>query len=136
VPTPATEVFRQSLKRCLVVPGFLDDFYQRFVGSSEEVRAKFEGVDMKRQVRMLEDSLYVVAVASQGGEGSPAREALPRLAERHSRRDLDIRPGLYDLWIRCLIETARAHDPEFSPAVESAWRETLTVGADYMRDRY
>ena len=78
----------------------------------------------------------MVAVAAQGEEGSPARNALPWLAERHSRRDLDIRPELYDLWIDCLVETARAHDPEFGPEVESAWRETLTVGANYMRERY
>jgi len=136
VASRATEVFLQSLKRCLANPGFLDDFYVRFIGSSEEVAEKFRGVDMKHQARMLEDSLYVVAVAVQGGEGSPARDALPRLAELHSRRGLDIRPELYDLWIGCLVETARAHDPEFSPEAESAWRETLAVGADYMRQRY
>jgi len=132
----ATDLFLQSLRRCLAVPAFLEGFYDRFVGSSEEVREKFRGVDLKRQVRMLEDSLYVVAVAAQGAEGSPARGALPWLAERHSRRDLDIRPELYDLWIACLVETARAHDPEFGPEIEAAWRETLTVGANYMRERY
>ena len=43
----ATDLFLQSLKRCLlVVPAFLDDFYDRFVGSSEEVREKFRGVDI------------------------------------------------------------------------------------------
>lgn len=134
--TSATDAFLKSLKRCLATPGFLDDFYVRFVGSSGEVAEKFRGVDMKRQARMLEDSLFVVAVAVQGGEGSPAREALPSLAERHSHRDLDIRPALYDLWIAGLVETARAHDPEFSPEVESAWRDTLTAGAHYMRERY
>ena len=62
VPSPATEVFLASLKRCLGAPGFLTGFYERFTGSSEEVREKFRGADMQRQVRMLEDSLYVVAV--------------------------------------------------------------------------
>jgi hemoglobin-like flavoprotein len=132
----ATDLFLHSLTRCLAVPAFLDGFYDRFVGSSEEVREKFRGVDLKRQVRMLQDSLYVVAVAAQGEEGSPARDALPWLAARHSRHDLDIRPELYDLWIDCLVETARAHDPEFGPEVETAWRETLTLGANYMRERY
>ena len=93
----ATDLFLHSLKRCLTVPAFLEDFYDRFVGSSEEVREKFRGVDLKRQVRMLEDSLYVVAVAAQGEEGSPARGALPFLAARHSRHDLDIRPELLRL---------------------------------------
>lgn len=136
MPAPATELFLASLKRCLGAPGFLAAFYDRFTGSSAEVREKFRGVDMKRQVRVLEDSLYVVAVAVQGEEGSLARGDLPRLAERHSRRDLDIRPELYDLWLQCLVETARGHDPQWSEDVAAAWRETLTFGADYLRQRY
>ena len=134
--TPATDVFLASLKRCLGAPGFLVEFYERFVGSSDEVREKFRGVDLKRQARVLEDSLYVVAVAVQGEEGSLARGDLPRLAERHSRRDLDIRPELYDLWAQCLVETARAHDPEWTVDVEAAWRDTLAFGIESMRRRY
>lgn len=136
MPTPATDAFLASLKRCLGAPGFLAAFYDRFTGSSEEVREKFRGVDMKRQVRVLEDSLYVVAVAVQGEQGSLARGDLPRLAERHSRRDLDIRPELYDLWAQCLVETARAHDPEWTDAIAAAWRETLAAGVELMRARY
>lgn len=134
--TLATDVFLASLKRCLGAPGFLVEFYERFLGSSDEVREKFRGVDMKRQARVLEDSLYVVAVAVQGEEGSLARGDLPRLAERHSRRDLDIRPELYDLWAQCLVETARAHDPEWTVDVAAAWRDTLAFGIESMRRRY
>jgi len=129
-------VFLASFARCRAADGFLDDFYSRFVSSSEEVRAKFAGTDMKRQVRMLEDSLFVVAVAVQGEEGSRARGDLPRIAARHSRKDLDIRPGLYDLWLECLIEAVRAKDPQFSPEVEAAWRETMAFGIGQMRARY
>ena len=136
MPTPATSVFLASLKRCLAAPGFLAAFYDRFTGSSEEVREKFRGVDMQRQARVLEDSLYVVAVAVQGEEGSLARGDLPRLAERHSRRDLDIRPELYDVWAQCLVETARVHDPEWADDVAVAWRDTLAFGVEYMRRRY
>ena len=132
----SVETFLASLKRCLATPAFLESFYERFVGSSEEVREKFRNTDMKHQARVLEDSLYVVANAVLGEENSLARGALPAVAERHSRRDLDIPPGLFDLWIECLVETARAHDPQFAPAVEVAWRETLTFGADNMRQRY
>ncbi len=136
MPTPATDVFLASLKRCLAAPGFLAGFYERFTASSEEVREKFRGVDMKRQARVLEDSLYVVAVAVQGEEGSLARGDLPRLAERHSRRDLDIRPELYDQWAQCLVETARAHDPQWTDDVAAAWHDTLAFGVEYMRQRY
>lgn len=136
VPSLATEVFLASLKRCLGAPGFLTGFYERFTGSSEEVRAKFRGVDMVRQARVLEDSLYVVAVAAQGEEGSLARGALPHLAKRHSRGELDIRPGLYDVWVECLVETARAHDQQWGDDVEAAWRDTLATGVEYLRQRY
>ena len=134
--SPSAETFLASLKRCLAAPAFLESFYSRFTASSEEVREKFRNTDMKRQARVLEDSLYVVANAVQGRENSIARQALPALAARHSRQDLDIPPRLYDQWIECLVETAREHDPQFAPEIESAWRETLTFGADYMRQRY
>ena len=136
VPTPATSAFLASLKRCLAAPGFLAAFYDRFTESSEEIREKFRGVDMQRQARVLEDSLYVVAVAVQGEEGSLARGDLPRLAERHSRRDLDIRPEHYTAWVRCLVETARELDPEWTDDVAAAWRDTLAFGVEYMRQRY
>jgi hemoglobin-like flavoprotein len=132
----ARSIFRASFGRCRAAPGFLEEFYERFIASSEEVRAKFVGTDMKRQVRMLEDALFVVAVAVQGEEGSPARADLPRIAARHSRQDLDIRPELYDRFLECLIETVRAKDPQFSAEIESAWREMMGFAIEYMRARY
>jgi hemoglobin-like flavoprotein len=136
VASPVAEIFLASLRRCLAVPAFLDTFYERFMGSSEEIREKFRGTDMKRQTAVLADTLYVVANAVQGEEDSIARGSLPALAVKHSRHGIDIRPGLYDLWIECLVETARAHDPQFGPEIERAWRETLAFGADYLRQRY
>jgi hemoglobin-like flavoprotein len=130
------DAFLASFNRCRASTGFVEDFYERFVAASEEVRAKFAGTDMKQQVRALEDSLYVIAVAVQGEEGSIARGELPRIAARHSRSDRDIRPELYDLWLECLIDAVRDHDPQFSAQIEAAWRETLRFGIDYMRARY
>jgi hemoglobin-like flavoprotein len=136
VTSPTAETFLASLKRCLAAPGFLEAFYERFMGSSEEVREKFKNTDMRRQAQVLEDTLYVVANAVLGEEKSLARGALPALAEKHGRHGLDVRPGLYDLWIDCLVETVRRHDPQFNIGIEGAWRETLAFGADYMRQRY
>jgi hypothetical protein len=130
------EAFRASLKRCLTAPDFLLDFYGLFMASSDEVREKFKDTDFKRQTRVLADSLWAMSVVAQGQEGSPAWGSLPDLAKRHSRAHLDIRPGLYDQWLESLVEAARKHDPEFSPELEAAWRETLAVGIEYLRSRY
>jgi hypothetical protein len=130
------EVFLASLKRCLVHPEFLLDFYGLFMDSSEEIRQKFAHTDFKRQTRVLADSFWVISVAAQGPKASPAWGDLPRLAARHSRNDLDIQPGLYDRWLDSLVEAVRKHDGQFSPEIELAWRKTLAVGIEYMRSKY
>lgn len=130
------EVFRASLKRCLANPDFLRHFYHSLLASSDEVRAKFARTDFERQTQVLADSLYLIAVAAQGEGSGPAWQEMERLARFHSRGQLDIRPGLYDLWLHCLIGSARGHDPQFSPALEEAWRETLRVGIEYLRAGY
>ena len=128
-----TATFRASLQRCLMNPAFFESFYELFIGTSEEVKEKFKNTDIKRQSRMLQDSLFVLAVAAQGGDSSPARYSLPGLAEKHSHKGFDIRPELYDLWLDALLETVKRHDPKHSAEVAEAWRTTLTPGIEYMR---
>jgi hemoglobin-like flavoprotein len=130
------EVFLASLKRCLARPDFLLDFYGLFMDSSDEVRQKFANTDFKQQTRVLADSFWVISVAAQSPKSSPAWGDLPRLAARHGHRDLDIRPGLYDTWLDCLLQAVRKHDNQFTPEVEDAWRKTLAVGIEYMRSKY
>lgn len=133
---PSVDTFVASLKRCLASPSFLLDFYGRFMASSGEVRRRFKDTDFELQARVLADSLWVMANVAQAEQPSPAWGELPRLAESHSRRGLDIPPALYDNWLACLVQAARKHDPQFAPDIEQAWRETLAVGIEYMRSRY
>lgn len=134
------DVFRKSLRRCLASEDFLRQFYHRLMSSSEEVRRKFEHTDLDRQAQVLEDSLYMIALAAQSAQGgeefSPAWVEMSRLATMHDRDHLDIRPGLYDLWLHCLLDAARSHDPEFNPEIEENWRKTVAVGIDYLRSRH
>jgi hemoglobin-like flavoprotein len=134
--TADVQTFLDSLNRCLQGPAFLQEFYALFINSSEEVREKFRNTDPVRQAQVLGQSLYALAVAAQGPEGSPAWSGFDHLAERHSRRGLDIRPELYDVWLDCLVRTAHVHDPLFSPETEEAWRRTLGVGIEYLRSRH
>lgn len=130
------QAFRASLNRCLRTPDFLRTFYDLFMSHSEEIREKFRQTDFTRQTRILADSLYAMAVVAQGERESPARAEMDRLGRQHSRGQLDIRPEHYDVWLDCLIKAARQHDPEFTPALETSWRETLRSGIDHMRSLY
>lgn len=130
------ESFLASLKRCLAQPDFMLDFYGLFMARSDEIRERFAKTNFERQTRVLAESLWVMAVAAQAPKESPAWGDLPRLANMHSRNQLDIRPELYDDWLACLLQAAGRHDPLFSPELEEAWRKTLAVGIAYMRSKY
>lgn len=134
--TPESQTFRASLSRCLADTEFLHDFYELFLGSSAEVREKFKNTEFPRQTRVLADSLYLMAVASESKDNAIAWRELDRLAARHARSELDIRPEFYDTWLECLIQAARKYDPEFSPEVEGAWRAALGPGIEHLRSRY
>jgi len=132
----SVETFRASLGRCLATPTFLHSFYDLFTASSAEVREKFKNTEFARQTRILSDSLYIMAVAAESQPDAVGWKEMDRLAERHSRRGLDIRPALYDTWLDCLVAAAKQFDPQFSAEVEAAWRTTLAPGIERMRAKY
>jgi hemoglobin-like flavoprotein len=134
--TSKSETFRASLKRCLADTAFLHDFYELFMASSGEVREKFKDTEFPRQTRVLADSLYIMAVASESRDDAIAWKELDRLGERHSRADLDVRPELYESWLECLVKAAAQYDPDFSPEIEEAWRTSLAPGLEHLRSRY
>ena len=127
------ELFNDSLERCMRDGDFLYRFYDLFLGSSDVVAKKFEHTDFLKQTRLLGKSLYVTMVPSDDPE---LALRLERLARRHSRADLDIKPELYDLWLEKLVQAAREFDPMFDAETETAWRQVLRPGIEYMKSRY
>jgi len=63
-------------------------------------------------------------------------EYLVQVAERHSKRGVDVRPELYSVWLDCLIETVREFDPKFNGDVATAWRVVFSKGIEFMTSRY
>jgi hemoglobin-like flavoprotein len=128
------ELFNDSLERCTSGRRFLDRFYELFVASSTEVAAKFANTDFHVQKRAVKISFYmIVSTIEQKTEGNVHLE---RIAVRHSRKGLDIRPHLYDQWLECLIQAVREWDPLFSDGTEQAWRRVVRVGIEFMKERY
>jgi len=125
------DLLHHSYKRCLKRSGFLERFYEIFVASSEEVAAKFAHTDFKKQIRVLKLSLYMLMTSV----ATPLPE-LARIAEVHSKRQLDIPPKLYDLWLDCLLQAVREFDPKWNEEVDAAWRRVLTTGIQFMKSKY
>jgi hemoglobin-like flavoprotein len=127
------ELFNDSIERCSSRPDFLKRFYTLFLASSDTVATKFERTDMPKQARLLKTSLYIMMMASGDSERAVHLE---RLARRHSREALDIKPELYDLWLDRLMQTVGECDPKFDAETETAWRRVLQPGIEFMKSRY
>lgn len=127
------ELFNDSIERCSSRPEFLTRFYTLFLSSSDTVAKKFERTDMRQQARMLKTSLYIMMMASSKSERVVHME---RLARRHSRAELDIKPELYDLWLDRLVQAVKEFDPKFDLETETAWRRMLQPGIEFMKSRY
>jgi hemoglobin-like flavoprotein len=129
-----TREFNESLDRCLADEAFLDRFYHRLTSSSEEIAEKFRQTDLDRQKAALKTDLFVLLFAHEWNLAGDAY--LQGVARRHSSKDLDVRPELYDVWIDCLLQTAADFDPSFGPQVGDAWRQVVGPGIAFLKTAY
>lgn len=131
------EFFMNSLYRVWGEPGRQDDFvtrfYEVFTGKTPVIADHFSGTDMDRQKDMLAQSLHEIVEFSTTRVAS---ERLRHVAMRHSSKERDIAPELYEEWLESLVETVRELDLEFTDEVELSWRVVLSPGIAYMKFRH
>ena len=127
--------FAASLLRCTAKPDFEERFYEIFLASSPKIAEKFAMTDFQKQKFALRASFHTMLLAASDGESGPEKH-LGELAERHSRRQLDIGAELYDYWLDSLLTTVRQFDTEYGPDVEEAWEKVMGVGIQYLLSRY
>ena len=125
---------RASCDRCCAVPRFFEDFYNNFFARCPQARAMFARTDFERQHKLLQHAFGLLLIFPKQPAWEPT--ILARVAERHSRRELGVDPSLYQPFIDALIDTVRHCDPDFTPAVEGAWRRTVRKGVEYMQAKY
>ncbi|GAA5526081.1 hypothetical protein Maes01_02675 [Microbulbifer aestuariivivens] len=128
----ASDIVFQSYGRCCNNEQFFIDFYDRFMSSSDEVRALFVDTDMKQQRHLLRNGIMQLVLHSRGMPDTKLRA----LGESHSRRGYGIQPQWYSLWLQALIDTVRKHDPEFDENTEASWREAIGPGIELIRGAY
>ncbi len=112
---------------------FFDRFYDRFLSTSDEIRSRFSGTNMRRQKDLLKSSFFHLVNFYVSHRDN---DYLKEMAHRHSRSALDIQPTMYDSWMNCLIDTVRDTDPECTNDVLLAWTVVLAPGIAYMKYHY
>jgi hemoglobin-like flavoprotein len=122
----------QSYGRCCASADFFDCFYRHFLASSPEIRDKFTTTDMPAQKLLLRQGILNLVMFARGMSDTKLRA----LGESHSRFKLDIRPGLYDLWVEALISAISEHDKDFTSETRAAWLEVLNKGIDVIKAGY
>ncbi|MGH7521578.1 MAG: globin domain-containing protein [Gemmatimonadales bacterium] len=134
VDKAVTALAKASYDRCCKAPDFLQTFYRSFLTACPEAAPRFAQTNFEQQTKLLRHAIGLLLIFPT----QPAREPtlLARLAERHSRRDLDIDPAFYRPFIEALLATVKQFDGECTPAVEAAWRETVTPGVEYMKAKH
>ena len=121
-PTSKT-LFLESVERCVASKAFIPAFYKRFLASSDAVKQKFRFTDFSQQEQLLHRSLILCAGATTGAPG--ALREIDERARTHDRDHLDIEPGLYDVWLEAIINTASEFDSYWDEPTENAWRKIL-----------
>ncbi len=125
---------KASYDRCCQAPNFIPDFYRTFLAACPEAAPMFADTDFDRQVKLLRHAIGLLLIFPNQPPHEPT--LLSRVAERHSRRELNVAPALYGPFIESLINTVRQFDREFTPAVEAAWRATVGPGVAYMKAKH
>ena len=129
--TDITAQFNKSFERCVNDPYFLDNFYEIFLASSDEVKVIFKDTDIETQKVMLITSM---AYMTDAYDKKPS--PLSAIADKHNKNNLNIKPHLYLLWLDSLISAAKSIDPLFDNTTENLWRQVLQTGIDYMASKY
>lgn len=130
----AMRTAKASYDRCCAAPDFFLCFYRNFFKSCPDVESLFANTDFRRQHDLLRHAIGLLLIFPGHADTEPT--LLSRVAERHSRRDLNIDPKHYPDFVDSLVETVREHDPDFTAEVEEAWRHTVAPGIAYMRSHH
>jgi hemoglobin-like flavoprotein len=125
---------RASYERALHAPSFFEDFYAELFRRCPEAEPRFANTDFIRQHRLIRHGIGLLLNYPGRIEESP--NILERIAERHSRRDLDVPGPMYTPFIEALLAVLGRHDPDYCDSVQAAWKETLAPGIEYMRSRH
>lgn len=124
------EVVKQSYGRACLSPHFIDRFYDIFLASHPDIKPMFTNTDFSKQKQLLRTGIAMLLSHVEGKAAGTM--TLNRIAESHSKKKMNIHPGLYQYWIDSLVGAAKECDTKWTPDLERAWQKVLRAGVDYI----
>ena len=125
-------LFRSSYNSCNQDPGFIDTFHNLFVSTSAEVQQHFANISVERQKKMLSYALYLIVLSVDNNP--EIVQCLENLGDSHDK--FEIKPGLYDHWLKTLITAVQMCDKTYNEKTAEVWKEVLTPGLELMKIKY
>lgn len=132
VAPETVEIAEASYRRVKDDDGFFKSFYERLLASDPVITRMFAKTDFDRQHKLLQHALGLLIAYGKPGNG----RILDRIAQRHQKHDINVVPSLYPFFVESLVATVRDTDPQFSPAVEQAWRAAIAPGINFLTSVY
>jgi len=128
----AHQVAHQGYSRCIRSSAFLPRFYEHLLASDPAIPPMFAHTEFPKQYRLLQHALGLLL--SYGNQRDDL--LLERLAAKHSAKSMNVPPRMYVLFVDSLLDAIREFDERCDGDVESAWRDALRPGLDFMKARY
>ncbi len=114
---------------------FVAVFYNNLMQTSEDIRKKFEHIDLESQADALARAI-IMSFLFVDHNHQTATKSLDKIRESHSRHNLNIAPELYDTWLACMIETVAACDPQATEELLTDWHAVMSIAINHIREGY
>lgn len=125
-------LFRSSYSSCNQNPDFIDTFHNLFVTTSTEAQQHFASISVERQKKMLSYALYLLVLSIDNNP--EVVKCIENLGDSHDK--FDIKPVLYDHWLKSLISAVQVCDKDYNDMTADTWKEVLVPGLEIMKAKY
>ena len=123
-----------SFGRCLVNGDLIQKFYERFLSIDSKIQDMFKNTDFSEQRKLLSHSINLAILFAGGSE--KGKEGLRKVRQSHSKKELNVPPEMYPLWINSFLETVKEMDDRLDEKTLNEWEDVLTIAVNYIRDGY